>query len=126
MSRRLQERLLDPDFTMPTGKCATDSAFPVSSGLQGEIITPLKNGDLERASPECRLGLQAMSNAITSIRQAAEWGMGSALKCYRLLMLPLPWNPKKRAVRLENIYRLYNLRVRRTGISQIRSVFMME
>ena len=126
MSRRLQDRLCDPLFTLEEGKCATDSAFPVSAGLQGKIITPLKDGDLERASPECRVGLQAMSNAITSIRQAAEWGMGSAQKCYRILMLPLPWNSTTRARRLTNIYRLYNLRVRRTGISQIRSVFMTQ
>jgi hypothetical protein len=49
--------------------------------------------------------------------------MGSAPKTYRQLMLPLPYAPGKRQLMLENIYRLYNVRVRRTGLSQIRNVF---
>ena len=100
-----------------------DSAFPVRDGLFGRIVTPIKHGDLERASPECRAGLVAMSKAITSIRQAAEWGMGSTSKCFRRLLTPLPFDPVVRGRRIENIYRLYNIRVRRTGISQIRTVF---
>ena len=59
MSRRLQSRLANPTKTMPNGCCATDSAFPVSQELSGRIITPLKDGDLEKASPECRGGLLA-------------------------------------------------------------------
>ena len=47
-----------------------------------------------------------------------EWGMGSASKAYRQLLLPLPFNPCKRDLLLENIYRLYNMRVRRIGISR--------
>ncbi|OWZ01523.1 hypothetical protein PHMEG_00027068 [Phytophthora megakarya] len=123
MSRQLQRVLADPVKTMDKGCCATDSAFPVSASSRMRMITPLKDGDLERASPECRLGLLAMSAAITSVRQAAEWGMGCAPKCYRRLQLPLPFDPNKRAVLLWNIYHLYNLRVRTTGISQIRAVF---
>lgn len=122
MSRPLQEKLLDPIKTIPNGCIATDSAFPVSKVLSGRIITPLKDGDLERASAECRVAMIAMSNAITAIRQAGEWGMGSAPKVYRQLNLPLPFDPRVRDLRLSNIYRLYNFRVRRTGISQIRNV----
>lgn len=73
-----------------------DSAFPVRKELFGRIRTPLKKGDLERASPECRAGLAKMSAAITSLRQAAEWGMGSTPKVFRRLQLPLPYNPKVR------------------------------
>lgn len=124
MSRQLQEKLADSTQTMSGGRCATDSAFPVSNGCRMRIITPLKDGDLERASPECRGGLLAMSAAITSVRQAAEWGMGSASKCYRRLLLPLPFDPNVRSLRLWNIYHLYNYRVRVTGISQIRSSFL--
>ncbi|KAF4135119.1 DDE superfamily endonuclease, partial [Phytophthora infestans] len=124
MSRNLQYRLADTSKTMDGGCCATDSAFPVSDEMAGRIITPLKDGDLERASRECRRGLIAMSNAITCVRQSAEWGMGCASKCFRQLLLPLPYNPEKRRLRLSNIYHLYNLRVRESGISQIRSVFM--
>ncbi len=76
----------------------------------------------ERVPPSARLGMQAMSDSITSLRQAAEWGMGAITKVYRLLQLPLPFDPAARGLRLQNIFRLYNFRVRRTGISQIKSV----
>ncbi|RHZ26679.1 hypothetical protein DYB31_008490 [Aphanomyces astaci] len=123
MSRRLQDILSD-DSKVGPGMCiASDSAFPVGGRCAGRIITPLKDGDLERQPPECRLALQTMSDCITSLRQAAEWGMGSATKVYRQLLLPLPYNPTLRGMRLDNIFRLYNYRVRRCGISQIKNVF---
>ena len=50
--------------------------------------------------------------------------MGSARKCFRQLQLPLvQYNQEIRKQRLENIYGLFNFRVRTTGISQIKSVF---
>jgi hypothetical protein len=123
ISRSFQEKLINSTKTIPGTGVVADSAFPVCDGMFGHIIMPMKVGDLERASPECHAGLIAMSNAITSIRQAAEWGMGSTVKCFRRLLMPLPFNPVVRGRRIENIYRLYNLQVQRTGISQIRSVF---
>ncbi|KAF0728094.1 hypothetical protein Ae201684_013924 [Aphanomyces euteiches] len=123
MSRRLQEILSDPWRTGAGMKIASDSAFPVSGRCAGRIITPLKEGDLERHPHDCRLGMKAMSDSITSLRQAAEWGMGAVGKVYRQLLLPLPYNPAVRAMRLNSIFKLYNFRVRRTGISQIKNVF---
>ncbi|KAH9181972.1 hypothetical protein AeNC1_016051, partial [Aphanomyces euteiches] len=123
MSRPLQELLQRPGILAPGVCVAADSAFPVSDGNFGRIVTPLKKGDLERASTDCQEAMVIVSNAITSLRQAAEWGMGYCPKVYRTLMLPLPYNPQVRARRLAVIYRLYNYRVRSTGISQIRSVF---
>ncbi|ETV88747.1 hypothetical protein H257_00261 [Aphanomyces astaci] len=125
ISRRLQEILADPakaDFGM---KVASDSAFPVSVRCADRIVTPLKKGDLERHPPACRLGLKVMSDCITSLRQAAEWGMGAVSKEYRqlLLPLPLPYNPSLRAMQLESMFKLYNFRVRRTGKRQIKNVF---
>ena len=49
---------------------------------------------MERASPDCRAGLVAMSNAITSIRQAAEWGKGqprNVFGCSSCLYLLTLW-----------------------------------
>jgi hypothetical protein len=63
---------MDPAKTAAGMGVVADSAFPVREGLFGRIITPMKKGDIEQASPECRAGLVAMSNAIISIRQAAE------------------------------------------------------
>jgi hypothetical protein len=123
VSFKLQEKLQDPRAVFEGGRVCADSAFPVSSGLQGKLITPLKDGDLERWPASCRLGLTIMSNAITSLRQCAEWGMGAVDKVYRILQLRLPVDEVIRARRLENIFRLYNFRVRRTGISEIRTFF---
>ncbi|KAF4043990.1 putative DDE Tnp4 domain-containing protein [Phytophthora infestans] len=109
---------------METGHCATDSAFPVSAALTKRIITPLKEGDLEQASRECRAGLIAMSAAIESIRQAADWEMGSVSKCYMQLLRPLPFDPNGRSLRAANIHRMYNFRARTTVINQIRFVFL--
>ena len=112
---------MDKNLNAPGHGVASDSAFPVRNELTGRIITPLKDGDLERASPQCRIGLVKMNNAIISLRQAAEWGMGAPEKVCRQLLLPLPYDPIRRGERLKNIFRLYNLRVRTTGISQIRN-----
>ena len=125
MSRGLQDILANPNLCAPGKKIASDSAFPINGRCAGRIITPIKEGDLDRVAPDCRLGLQAMSDSITSLRQAAEWGMGAAVKVYRQLALPLPYNPHVRGRRLVNIFRLYNFRVRRTGISEIKNVFQV-
>ncbi|KAF0705587.1 hypothetical protein AaE_014454 [Aphanomyces astaci] len=122
MSRPLID-LLKKQGVLAPGVCvAADTAFPVKNGNYS-IVTPLKSGDLEKTSPVLHEAVTRTSNAITSLRQAAEWGMGSAPNVYRALALPLPYNPSIRARRLSTIYRLYNFRVRTTGISQIRSVF---
>jgi hypothetical protein len=130
MSREMRIKLSNPALTNPETGVVSDSAFPVSGNyclikgdMEGFIFTPLKHGDLNRASPELRDILQERSNQITSLRQACEWGMGSAEKCYRILLRPLPYDQDLRKLRLRNIYRLYNFRVRTTGISQIRNYF---
>ena len=115
--------MIDPTLTHPDTRVASDSAFPVSGPLFGKIITPLKKGELARVDPVLRFVTLQMSAACTSIRQAAEWGMGSVEKVWRILLLKLPFNPALRQLRLENIHRLHNVRVRLTGISQIRTVF---
>jgi hypothetical protein len=122
-SRQFQLKLNDPSITVPGTGVAADSAFPVLGGDCGKVVTPLKTGDLERAAPELRTGMVVLSNAVTSLRQAAEWGMGAPSKCYRILMLPLPFDKDKRGQLLEVVMRLYNFRTRQTGISQIRNVF---
>lgn len=123
ISRQLQDKLLDDDINLPNHGVVSDAAFPVSSALLNRIQTPLKEGELEKIPPAHRRDVQIRSDAITSIRQAAEWGMGAVENVYRRLLLRLPFDKHVRAQRLETIYRLYNYRVRSTGISQIRSYF---
>ncbi|KAG9406776.1 hypothetical protein AC1031_003100 [Aphanomyces cochlioides] len=98
VSRRLQEFIARPGVLETGMKIVADSAFPVTGRCEGKVITPLKEGDLDRQPPECRLALQAMSDSIVSLRQAAEWGMGAVGKVYRQLQLPLPFDPDLRAV----------------------------
>lgn len=122
-SRTFQIKLLDPAKNVPGGKVAPDSAFPVSEEMTGKIIAPLKDGDLERKLRSARAGALRMSSACTSVRQAAARGMGAAEKVWRILLLALPFDPVQRRNRLEILYRLYNFRVRLTGITQIGTVF---
>ena len=60
---------------------------------------------------------------LTSLRQAAEWGMGAPSKVFRRLNVRLPYDPRTRKLRLSSIFRLYNCRVRIMGITQIVAVF---
>ena len=110
-------------MTLPEYGVLSDSAFPVSGALKGKILTPLKDGDLDIALPATRLALVALGNAITSMRQSAEWGMGAVEKVYRRLLEKLPFNPILRARRIQTLFLLYNFRVRTTNISQIKSYF---
>jgi hypothetical protein len=101
----------------------SDSAFPVSNWCFNKILTPLKDGELERSHPSTRRALQIRSDCIVFLRQPAEWAQGAVDKVYRILIGPLPFNPVVRGRRLLNLYRLLNFRTRMTGISQIRSYF---
>lgn len=123
-SREIQAILIDPAYVPhPKMGIVSDTAFPCGEELQGRIVSPLKENELELYPEEEQFAAQAVSNAITSIRQAAEWGMGAVEKPFRRLTMPLPYDPHKRGLRISNIFHLYNLRVRKSGISQIRSVF---
>jgi hypothetical protein len=123
MSYALQLVLCDETIVHPGLKVCGDSAFPVHGDMEGRIITPLKEGDLERYPEEMREGCRLLNTSIISLRQSAEWGMAAVSKVYRQLELRLPYNPEVRGRRLMNMFRLYNFRVRRTGISQIRTHF---
>uniref|UniRef100_H3GZG3 DDE Tnp4 domain-containing protein n=1 Tax=Phytophthora ramorum TaxID=164328 RepID=H3GZG3_PHYRM len=50
----------------------SDSAFPCLAAMAGRILTPLKDGDLERNLTSLRSSARTLHNAITSVRQAAE------------------------------------------------------
>ena len=124
MSRAFREKLSDTEKNLDGHGVLSDSAFPVSNDMFGRIITPLKHGDIERAHRDARPALLRLSAAITSMRQSAEWGMGAVSKVYRVLLLKLTHNQKNRARLLVVTHKLYNFRVRTTGISQIRNYFV--
>lgn len=125
-SADFQATFIDPFWTLPEAKVASDSAFPVSGLLFCKIITPLKTGDLDRVPLRARAGVLPVSAACSSVRQVAEWGMGAVEKVWRILLLLLPFNPNQRRIRLNNVYRLYNLRVRTFRVWQIGKVFQQD
>lgn len=123
MSREFREKLSDPSRNVDGHGVLSDSAFPVAKEMFGRIITPLKDGDIGRAHPGARPSLIRLSSAITSMRQSAEWGMGAVSKVYRILLVKLSHDKKRRGRLLAVTHKLYNYRVRTTGISQIRNYF---
>jgi hypothetical protein len=123
MSRDFFINLSEPEKNVEGHGVLSDSAFPVTSEMYGKIMTPLKSGELEATPQHLRYGVSRMSEAITSLRQACEWGMGSVEKVYRQLLLPLPFDKCKRQRRITNIHLLFNYRVRTTSINQIRTYF---
>ncbi|KAE9203983.1 hypothetical protein PF004_g17978 [Phytophthora fragariae] len=60
----------------------SDSSFPCLTAMARRILTPLKDGDLERLWSSLKSSARTIHNAITSVRPAAEWGMGSVQKVY--------------------------------------------
>jgi hypothetical protein len=124
-SLQFRELLRDPDLNPdPRYGIVAGSAFPCSAKKVGRIMTPLKDGDLGRLVPSIRPAALMMSGAITSIRQAIEWGMGSVEKLFHRLALPLPPDKDKRKVRLGNLLRLANYWVRTVEVSQILTTFV--
>ncbi|KAE9350780.1 hypothetical protein PF008_g6260 [Phytophthora fragariae] len=101
-----------------------DSASPCGDDMLGRIMTPLKEGDLARLVPSVRAVAHRKSKAITFIRQSIEWGMGSVEKVFHRLAFPLPYDVQKRRIRLDNLFRLANYRVRTVEISDISTTFV--
>ena len=123
ISREFRDKLADDNRNVPGHGVLSDSAFPVSGDMFGRIMTPLKCGDLERSHPSARPALVRLSASITSMRQAAEWGMASVCKVYRVLYKRLSHDKNSRGRLLTILHKLHNYRVRTTGISQIRTFF---
>ncbi|KAE9327043.1 hypothetical protein PR003_g16104 [Phytophthora rubi] len=74
-------KILDPKYCPSTKmNVVSDSAFPCSTAMGERILTPLKDEDIDRILPSLRSSARSLHNAITSVRQAVEWGMGSVQK----------------------------------------------
>ncbi|ETI33701.1 hypothetical protein F443_19628 [Phytophthora nicotianae P1569] len=108
-----------------------DSAFPRSHrGLSSRIKTPLKKRSRQpRILQEQGLldeleVLLEINRELVSVRQAAEWGMRSLQGSFARLKLPLPADDGEyRAIVLETCARLHQVRTRRMGINQIKTVY---
>ena len=121
--------LEQPDFLPRPNVIIADTAFPRTQEMSGRVLTPLKQSDADNlvrngARVDLIMALRACHLAIVSIRQGAEWGMRGFQGTFGRLMLPLTLDKHRRFVMLESMLRLYNLRVRRVGFSQIATVYM--
>ncbi|KAI9909032.1 hypothetical protein PsorP6_015279 [Peronosclerospora sorghi] len=79
-SRGFQAKLLHERFTLPEMGAIADSDFPVSKEMFKKIIMPLKKGDIDTIPTEIQATSLAISNSISAVRQATEWGMGATSK----------------------------------------------
>lgn len=85
----------------------------------------MKSGTRLPADERQRARVQAFDRQLLSFRQTAEWGMRAIQGSFGRLRVPLDINhASRRGDLLEVIMRLYQIRARRVGINQIRSVYM--
>jgi DDE superfamily endonuclease len=85
----------------------------------------MKDGTRLPSDPQARKEMLAMDRQLLSYRQTAEWGNRALQGCFGRLRIPLEINySERRGDLLECCSRLCNLRTRRVGINQIRSVYM--
>lgn len=85
----------------------------------------MKSGTRLPADQRQREKIQAFDRQLLSYRQTAEWGMRAIQGSFGRLRIPLDINhAARRGDLLEVIMRLYQIRARRVGINQIRSVYM--
>lgn len=103
-----------------------DTAFPRGTGeVAGRIRAPVKAGQRMRGTRDEIDERMAFDRELLSFRQTAEWGNRQLQGTFGRLRLPLEINnPEKRGDLLEVCFRLNNLRARRIGINQIKTVYM--
>ncbi|KAF9019862.1 hypothetical protein BDZ89DRAFT_1093804 [Hymenopellis radicata] len=104
----------------------TDTAFPRGTDqIAGRIRAPMKSGErLPDNTAERAYALQ-FDRQLLSLRQAAEWGNRCLQGSFGRLRIPLKVEYSNvRGDLLEVCFRLYQLRTRRVGINQIRSVYL--
>jgi hypothetical protein len=105
------------------GKCTADSAFAAKN--VDYIIRSSSTVDIESDN---RVGLRnriLVNKEATSMRQSAEWGMHSLKSSFPRLKDRFIYEEYgERKLILKMLVLLFNLRARKVGINQIRSVYM--
>lgn len=117
--RSLYEDILsnEKDFAL-----IANSAFPRSKEFKYCIHKPIKPKKLS-INPVIRDYQKQKSNAITSLRQAAEWGMRSLQATFATLKLRLPSDKILRYNFILSCLLLHNFRTHNMGINEISQVF---
>lgn len=131
----LYHKLLDAELSPPEYVLVADSAFPTSGLMKNRIITPPKVKKVyeENMAIIERNGVQRLEEkdpnadsleAVIRARQAVEWGMHSLQSVFRRLHVRFVFDPPYTQHMLKLVFHLYNLRTRRMGLCQIRTVYM--
>lgn len=104
----------------------TDTAFPRGTDqIAGHIQAPMKDGARLPEDHVEREPVMQFDRQLLSFRQTAEWGMWTLQGSFGRLRVPLSINHNElRGDLLEVVARLYNLRARRVGYNQIRTVYV--
>lgn len=128
LANPLRELILNREGFLRDGySIVADTAFPRKDAMAGKIITPLKQDEADRLSKtksrDELIALHRNHMQTVSIRQAAEWGMRQVQCCFARLKLPLPLDKHLRLLILETVVLAHNYRVRKVGLSQIRTVY---
>jgi hypothetical protein len=103
-------------------KCVVDQGF-IDSSVSTKVACPLRDGQRITGTPDDISMMLAQHKHYTTVRQAAEWGMRAWKSSFARLTVPLPVDQTKRHRLLHVCVRLYNYRVRQTGINQIRTTY---
>ena len=101
-------------------KLVGDSAF--RANLQALLVCDKDTTVLPPRGPLLTAHMEQQA-AIKSVRQAAEWGMGTYQATWKRLKVPLPYNPRERRQLLDLTVRLLNFRTVHVGLAQIKTVF---
>ncbi|CAA7270632.1 unnamed protein product [Cyclocybe aegerita] len=112
--------------TPPGYYLIADTAFPRGTqSIAGHIRALLKAGQAVRGTPDEIAERMAYDRELLSDQQTAEWGNRGLQGAFGRLRVPLPIdNAERQGNLLEICNRLNNLRTRRVGINQIRTVYM--
>ncbi|KZW01164.1 hypothetical protein EXIGLDRAFT_738600 [Exidia glandulosa HHB12029] len=124
IARTIYERLLRD--TPDSYYLVADTAFPRGpDSIDGRIQAPLKKDAILPNDPVEREHLERFHRQLLSYRQTAEWGMRTMQGSFGRLRLPLPVTDlQRRQGLLETCVRLFNLRARVVGISQILNTYV--
>lgn len=99
---------------------AGDCAFP----SQRRVLRALAESERVTLSRDEFRIFESVSTFYSRLRLSAEWGVGGLLKCWGALVYKMPADdPEKRKLLWLVGVSLWNLRVRRMGVSQILNVY---
>ena len=99
-----------------------DSAFRMTGTISQKLRTPFKKDDLSD-DPQIRAIQMDSHRAVTSVRQAAEWGMQDIQGAFARTSMRMTTDVEKRHELLEVVFRLFNARSRLMNIHQTRTVY---